>query len=77
MLRVDESPWGRSILASFACAKKLEKSSSPVMLYRQEPSYMTDSELTEYLKEESSLSNDEVLHNKLAKLLGVNPEDLD
>jgi len=45
MLKMEESPWGRRILASFACADMLEQNSkSDKELYRQSGSYITDSE---------------------------------
>ena len=56
MLKIDESHWGRCILASFACAKELESSAeNEKELYRQSGSYITDSELDKYLREKQDI----------------------
>lgn len=56
MLKIDESPWGRRILAAFACADMLEQNSkSDKELYRQSGSYITDSELDKYLREKQNI----------------------
>ena len=50
MLRVDESHWGRSILASFACTKKLEETAKNEReLTRQDVSSISDTELQKYI----------------------------
>lgn len=52
MLKIDESHWGRCILASFACAKELEASAeNEKELNRQEMSSISDAELQEYINE--------------------------
>lgn len=53
MLKIDESHWGRCILASFACAKKLEETAkNEKELYRQEEvSSISDAELQKYINE--------------------------
>ena len=54
MLKMEESPWGRRILAAFACADMLEQNSkSDKELYRQSGSYITDSELDKYLRKKT------------------------
>lgn len=56
MLKMEESPWGRRILAAFACADMLEQNSkSDKELYRQSGSYITDSELDKYLREKQDI----------------------
>lgn len=45
MLKMEDSHWGRSILASFACAKKLNESNDS----KQFPSSISDNELNKYL----------------------------
>ena len=56
MLKMEDSPWGRRILAAFACADMLEQNSkSDKELYRQSGSYITDSELDEYLREKQNI----------------------
>ena len=52
-----ESPWGRRILASFACAEKLEQNAkSDKELYRQNECSITDAELDEYLIQKGFMS---------------------
>ena len=52
MLKMEDSHWGRSILASFACAKELESSAeNEKELNRQEMSSISDAELQEYINE--------------------------
>lgn len=56
MLKMEESHWGRRILAAFACADILEQNSkSDKELYRQSGSYITDSELDKYLREKQNI----------------------
>ena len=50
MLKIHESPWGRRILAAFACAEKLEQNAkSDKELCRQSGCSITAAELEEYL----------------------------
>ena len=58
MLKIHESPWGRKILASFACAEKLaQNAKSEKELYRQDNSYITDAELDDYLIRKGYISS--------------------
>ena len=58
MLKMHESPWGRRILASFACAEKLEQNAkSDKELYRQSECSITDAELDEYLIRKGYISS--------------------
>lgn len=85
MLKIHESPWGRRILASFACAEKLEQNAkSDKELCRQSECSITDAELDEYLirkgyistpSSESTKQNEDeddiYLQKELEKLLDV------
>ena len=52
MLKIDESHWGRCILSSFACAKKLEETAkNEKELARQDVSSISDAELQKYINE--------------------------
>lgn len=80
MLKIHESPWGRRILAAFACAEKLEQAAkSDKELCRQTECSITDAELDEYLIRKGYISapsptkdeDDMYLQKELEKLMYI------